>query len=82
MKVQLTPTAEKQLLKLKRSEAKKVDKKLRLFSVAPMSGKKLEGKLKNRYSLRAWPYRIIYLVNKKQQRVEIEVIEHRQSAYK
>lgn len=82
MKVQLTPTAEKQLLKLKRSEAKKVDKKLRLLSVAPMCGKKLEGKLKNRYSLRAWPYRIIYVVNKNAVRVEVEFIEHRQGAYK
>lgn len=82
MRVQLTPTAQKQLLKLKRAEAKKVDKKLRLLSVDPMCGKKLEGKLKNRYSLRAWPYRIIYLINKHAGRVEVECIEHRQGVYK
>ncbi|MBI4065479.1 type II toxin-antitoxin system mRNA interferase toxin, RelE/StbE family [Candidatus Gottesmanbacteria bacterium] len=81
MKIELTKTALKQLSKLPRSEAKKIDRKLHELENNPFSAKKLEGKLKDRYVIRAWPYRIIYVIvgNVK---IQIETIEHRQGVYK
>lgn len=82
MNVELTQTALKQLEKLPKTEAKKVIRRLESLEVTPYLGKKLTGKLSDRYSLRAWPYRIIYVVEIKSKKVIIDVIEHRQGAYK
>jgi mRNA-degrading endonuclease RelE of RelBE toxin-antitoxin system len=41
----------------------------------------LGGKLKGCYSLRAWPYRIIYQIIKKSLYVAVIRILHRQGAY-
>jgi len=75
----LTHQAAKQLQKLPRSEQKKILKKLSLLREDPSSAKKLQGKLACRYSLRAWPYRIIFTFVGKE--IIIESIIHRQSAY-
>jgi mRNA interferase RelE/StbE len=47
----------------------------------PFSGKKLEGELKNCYSSRAWPYRIIYEIRKKELVIVVIKIGHRQGVY-
>lgn len=80
MKIKLTKTSFKQLSRLPISEAKKIDRKLHELGHNPFSAKKLEGKLKDRYVLRAWPYRIIYVIV--QNTIQIEIIEHRQGVYK
>lgn len=82
MKVELTDQALKQLLQLPKSEAKKITKKLHLLKTYPYLGKKLKGKLSEKYSLKAWPYRIIYIVIKGKHLIQIEVIELRQGIYK
>lgn len=82
MKIELTLKALKQIKKLPKNEAKKITRKLLSLEANPFSGKKLKGELKDRYSLRAWPYRIIYVVLAKKSKVQIEVIEHRQRIYK
>lgn len=81
MNVELTETAREQFKKLPKPEAKKVARKLLRLQHDPYSGKKLEGKLKDRYSLRAWPYRIIYVFSSRTI-IQVEVIEHRKGAYK
>ena len=40
------------------------------------------GKLKEEYSMRAWPYRILYSINMKRKLISIEIIQHRQGVYK
>lgn len=80
MEIKLTETALKQLSKLPKSEAKKVSRKLRQLQNDPFSAKKLEGKLKDRYVIRAWPYRIIYVFVRNT--IQIDTIEHRQGVYK
>jgi mRNA-degrading endonuclease RelE of RelBE toxin-antitoxin system len=84
MKVLLTSDAQKQFLKLPKSERAKVEKKLKLLTQAPYAGKKLSGEYANQRSLRAWPYRIIYMVTSasKQETVIIVAILHRQGVYK
>ena len=80
MKIELTKTARKQYTKLPKSEAKKISRKLRQLQDDPFSAKKLEGKLSDRYVIRAWPYRIIYVIVNKT--IQVDTIEHRQGAYK
>ncbi len=80
MKIELTKTSLKQLSKFPRSEARKIDRKLHELEHNPFSAKKLEGKLKDRYVIRAWPYRIIYVIVRNT--IQVETIEHRQEAYK
>ncbi|MEK7654526.1 MAG: type II toxin-antitoxin system RelE/ParE family toxin [Patescibacteria group bacterium] len=43
----------------------------------PFYGEKMLGKLKDKYKIRIWPYRIIYAVNKKQRTIDIVEIGHR-----
>ncbi|MBU6141836.1 type II toxin-antitoxin system RelE/ParE family toxin [Patescibacteria group bacterium] len=48
----------------------------------PFSGKKLTGKKAGQYSVRVWPYRIIYRIYKKELIVFIIDVGHRQGVYK
>lgn len=82
MDVVLAKDAHKQYKRLPMTEQLKIKKKLAVLSKDSSSGKKLEGKLAGRHVIRAWPYRIIYSVNKDKNRIEISDILHRQGAYK
>ena len=82
MRVVLSIAAQKQYIKLPQSEKKKIKKKLLTLESDKLSGKKLVGELKDFRSLRAWPYRIIYYINKVENRIEVVDIEHRQGVYK
>lgn len=81
MKIEFTKTALKQLSKLPKSEAKKITRKLHQLEQGPFNAKKLEGKLANRYVIRAWPYRIIYIITNNTI-IQVDTIEHRQGVYK
>lgn len=80
MKVSLTKDAHKEFKALPHAEQTKIKRKLKELVQHPFAGKKLSGQLANRYSLRAWPYRILYLIEKEE--IYVTVIAHRQSAYK
>ncbi len=82
MKIVFSEKSKKQLKKLPKSEAKKIIKKIGNLSNSPYLGKKLEGKFWNDYSIRAWPYRILYTISKTEAKVTIIVIQHRQGVYK
>ena len=82
MKVELTSFAKKQLKKIPKRETIKIARRMLSLRQDPYLGKKLDGKLSYLYSLRAWPYRILYSINKQKTILTIETIEHRQSAYK
>jgi len=70
-------------------EIKRIDKRYRKKILAalvilgddPFVGKQLEGDCKNQWSLRVWPYRIIYEIEKKKLIVLIIRIGHRQGVY-
>jgi len=81
MKVFLTNTANRQKNKLPKAEQKKVEKQLAYLGEDPLSGKKLLGKYKGLRSLRVWPYRIIYSIDKNKKEIWIVSILHRQGAY-
>ena len=62
MKLYLSLKAKKQLGKLPTSERRKIEKKFLNLSQDPFLGKKLSGEFKDCWSLKAWPYRVIYVV--------------------
>ena len=76
----LSRTAEKSFSRLQAKDKRKIIKKLRLIESEPLVGKKLRGELRGLFSLRAWPYGIIY--EKKAGRVIVHNVSHRQKAYK
>jgi mRNA interferase RelE/StbE len=71
-------------------ELKKIDshyqKKIRIAFLAlagdPHIGKKLEGNYEGQWSLRVWPYRIIYEIHERKLIVLIIRVGHRQGVYK
>ncbi len=81
MIVVLSEDAQKQYNRLPKAAQIKIYKKLDVLSKNSYSGKKLTGELSDFWSLRVWPYRIIYEINKKARRIEIHKIAHRQSVY-
>lgn len=81
MQVILSKEAQKNYGRLSKSAQMKIKKKLIALQQNPYVGKKLSGELEGDRSLRAWPYRIIYLIDKKQNEILVSNILHRQGAY-
>ena len=81
MKVKIERSAYKDLKKIPPSKRKKIFKKIDLLIQYPLCGKQLEGQYRGLRSLRIWPYRIIYLIDRKKQ-IWVVSILHRQGAYK
>lgn len=75
----ITPKAQKQYKKLPPKQQANIKKKLVSLGNNPNAGKKLAGELAQLRSLRAWPYRIIYYLDKN--KIFITSIVHRQGAY-
>ena len=82
MDIILSKEANKQYDRLPKPEQTKIHKKLIALQQDPYAGKKLTGDLTGIRSLRAWPYRILYEINEKDQRIEIHKIAHRQGVYR
>ena len=59
----------------------KILAKISKLKSSPCLGKKLKGDYKDCYSLRAWPYRIIYKINDSKNLILIIRIGHRQGVY-
>lgn len=82
MRIIITPKALSNCKRLPKHEMLKIQQRIKLLELDPFLGKKLEGKFAGTYSLRAWPYRIIYIIENKQKTIFIVSILHRQGAYK
>lgn len=82
MKLQYSSRAQKDLTKLPRIKVRAILKKIELLPTSLFLGKKLGGKFKEFYSLKVWPYRVIYQINKWQKIIFIVTVEHRQGVYK
>lgn len=74
--------AKRQLRKIPSKHRDRIDAALQYLRHEPLAGKKLSGEHKGEYSLRVWPYRIIYTVQKKEILVIVLAIGHRQGIYK
>lgn len=81
MRVELTDRAKRQLKSLSLKQQEKVINKLQLIKISPFVGKKLSGEYIGRRSIRAWPYRIIYITTVNKDIIVLAIL-HRQGAYK
>jgi len=77
----LKKDAVKHLKKLDRRLKPKIFYLLLQLRTNPYLGKPLLGFLQGYYSLRIWPYRILYTINKRELLVIIIDIDHRQNIY-
>ncbi len=82
IKVELSKSAEKNLLELPKDKQKLIAKKISILKIDPFLGKPLSGKLKGALSIRVWPYRIIYEFDSKTKIVIIHKIQHRKDVYR
>ncbi len=79
--VLLKKSAQKDLEKVDKRYKPRIIKALLNLRGDPLLGKPLVGELNGFYSLRVWPYRIIYTIYKNDLVVFVISIGHRQSAY-
>lgn len=82
MNIGLSPRAQKHFLAYSKPERQKIVKKFRLLEEQPFAGKKLGGEFAGFRTIRAWPYRIIYSIDQRNELILIADILHRQGAYK
>ncbi len=80
--VYVLPKAEKELRGLPRQQQKRIVSALHALAKDPYVGKKLRGQYEGEWSLRVWPYRILYIIEKKIVKITVLRIVHRQGAYK
>ena len=78
----ITKKVNKEISKLPINIQDKIDKVLMIIKENPISGEKLHGELAGYYKYRVGDYRIIYVFNKKESRIEVLKIEHRQGVYR
>jgi len=82
MKIEYSKVAAKQIRKLPKNKRNKAVKIISLLKQDPLAGKRLKGEFKSFFSIRVWPYRIIYRYFPKEKLIFINTVEHRQGVYK
>lgn len=81
-KVKITRKTEKYINKLSKKDQERVLSGLEKLEEDPHIGKKLVGDLNGYYSLRVWPFRIVYRIKRKQLLVFVLKVGHRKDVYK
>lgn len=74
--------SQKFFLKLRLSDKKKISKSVGKLIKDPLIGEKLKGEYEGLWKIKAWPYRIIYLISAEEKIITIVEIGHRQGIYK
>ncbi len=54
---------------------------LSVIAQNPYAGKKLKGVRADQWSMRVWPYRVIYMIHKKELVIFVVDVGHRQGIY-
>ncbi len=80
--VLLVRRAEREFDSLSEGVRLKVFKVLELLQADPFQGKALKGPLSGCWTIRAWPFRVVYEVDQKKRVVYIVTITHRKDAYR
>lgn len=80
--LRILPAALKELNKLDKKTHERVLITLAKVKQNPYIGKKMDGRRKNQYVVRVWPYRVVYEISNNLLVVLVIKIAHRQSVYK
>ncbi len=81
-KIVVRKTAEKELSRVEKTQRSRIERTILSLSLNPYLGKPLKGEFQGIYSLKVWPFRILYEIYKKQLIIHIIKISHRQNVYK
>lgn len=82
MDVVLSRDAAKQFDRIPKIQRDKIVRKLKIIQGNPQIGKYLVGELSGIYSVRAWPYRLLYRIVKDQNQINVVRIAHRKDVYR
>jgi mRNA interferase RelE/StbE len=74
--------AQKETLKFPKKDQQRIAKAITSLETDPFRGKQLHGDFEGKWSLRVWPYRIVYTIEKEIVTVTVLRIGHRQGVYK
>ncbi|OGJ59260.1 hypothetical protein A2881_00385 [Candidatus Peribacteria bacterium RIFCSPHIGHO2_01_FULL_55_13] len=78
----LLPKAERQLARLPNKDYQRVARSLHVLKEDPFLGTPMSGNGKGYFSLRVWPYRVIYTIEHQRVRINVVSIGHRKDVYK
>lgn len=81
-RIVITGKASKEMRKLPKHVQLRVDAAIDLLRENPFAGKKLQGEHAGIWSLRIWPYRILYVIRQKIVTVTVLRVGHRQGVYR
>ena len=73
---------QKKIRKLPKTWLSKIARVLNNLAENPYQGKKLHADYHGRYAVRAWPYRIIYTIDRERITVVIVDLGHRKDIYR
>ena len=80
--IRVEPKAKKELKKIKsEKDIKRIYQAFLEIRKNPFLGKKLKGEFNGLYSLRIWPYRIVYKIYRQQILVIVVRFSHRSRVY-
>lgn len=79
--VLLKKRAERDIAALRKKDQQRVLAALAVLQEHPFAGKRLQGDYEGAWSLRVWPYRILYTVHQKIVTVVVLRVGHRQGVY-
>jgi mRNA interferase RelE/StbE len=74
--------AQKQAQRLPKKDQKRVAAAIDSLESDPFRGKQLNGDYEGKWSLRVWPYRIVYTIERKIVTVTVLRIGHRKDVYR
>ena len=77
-----TQRAKKEYSKLPEKDQRRVADAINVLQIQPFSGKKLDGEHEGKWSIRVWPYRIIYTIDKHTITVTVVAIGQRKDVYR
>ncbi len=80
--IEIADKAKKKFQKLPKPWQIKIGRAINILAIDPFIGKKLHGDYKGAYSLRAWPFRIIYSIDSHHIIVEVLDLGHRKDIYR
>ncbi|MCR4277811.1 MAG: type II toxin-antitoxin system RelE/ParE family toxin [Candidatus Berkelbacteria bacterium] len=80
--VVIKKTAGKALKSLPQNDRRRIIQAINMLGERPESGKQLSRELAGLFSIRVWPYRVIYRRLEKKLLVEVVKIGHRKGIYK
>lgn len=81
-RVVVVRSAQKNMEKFPKKDQKRIAQAIDSLSSDPFRGKQLHAEQKGKWSIRVWPYRIVYTIEKEIVTVTVLRIGHRKDVYR